>query len=64
MKVEFIFTGQKEHRRAWFGKKKKKEKVSTKFKNEWSIGRVMLLAYWNYRVLVYTEFGPDAFERK
>ncbi len=44
MKVGSIFTSQKENQRAWFGKRTE-ENMPKKFKNEWSIRQVMLIAF-------------------
>ncbi len=57
MKAGFIFTSQKENQGAWF---EKKEEAPRKFKNEWSIGLVMLTAFCDCHGFMYVEFGPDA----
>ncbi len=63
MKVGSIFMSQKENHPARFFKKKE-EGASRKFKNEWSTGQVMLMAFWYCYGLVYTEFDPDACKEK
>ncbi len=62
MKVGSIFTSQKESQQAWFGKKE--EETPRKSKNEQSAEYVMLMAFWDCRDLVYTEFGPDVLKEK
>ncbi len=39
---------------------RKKEEEPRKFKNERSTRQVMLMAFWDSSILVYTEFCPDA----
>ncbi len=56
------FYQPKKNQWAWFGKKEKE--AQRKFKNEWSIGKMMLMAFSDCCSLVYTEFGSDALKEQ
>ncbi len=41
-----------------------KREAPRKFKNEWSVMQVVLMAFWNCCNLVYAEFDPDTCKEK